>query len=85
MLKYTLKIEGMRCGMCEAHINDVVRREIKKASKVSSSAAKAQTTFVVDEPINEEALKKAIAATGYTLEAVSHEDYVKKGLFGFRH
>lgn len=84
MLKYTLNIEGMRCGMCEAHINDVIRREVKKASKVSSSAGKGISTFVVDVPIDEEALEKAIAATGYTMTGSSHEEYVKKGLFGFR-
>lgn len=26
MLKITLEVEGMRCGMCETHVNDVVRR-----------------------------------------------------------
>ena len=23
MLKITLEVEGMRCGMCETHVNDV--------------------------------------------------------------
>ena len=27
MIKITIQIEGMQCGMCEAHINDVMRRE----------------------------------------------------------
>ena len=26
MLKITLEVEGMHCGMCETHVNDVVRR-----------------------------------------------------------
>lgn len=26
MVKITLDIEGMACGMCEAHVNDAVRR-----------------------------------------------------------
>ena len=26
MLKYTLKVDGMACGMCEAHVNDAVRK-----------------------------------------------------------
>ena len=25
MWKYTLRVEGMMCGMCEAHVNDAVR------------------------------------------------------------
>ena len=26
MIKTTLKIDGMMCGMCEAHMNDVISR-----------------------------------------------------------
>ena len=26
MIKYTLAVDGMMCGMCEAHVNDAVRR-----------------------------------------------------------
>lgn len=25
MVKITVRVEGMACGMCEAHINEVVR------------------------------------------------------------
>ena len=40
MIKTTLKIEGMMCSMCEAHINDVIRKAVPGAKKVSSSHAK---------------------------------------------
>ena len=33
MLKTTLKIDGMMCAMCEAHIKDVIRRTIPLAKK----------------------------------------------------
>lgn len=36
MQKITLKIDGMMCGMCESHINDVIRRTFP-VKKVSSS------------------------------------------------
>ena len=26
MIRTTVKVDGMMCGMCEAHINDAVRR-----------------------------------------------------------
>ena len=29
MIKTTLKIDGMMCGMCEAHMNDVIRKNFK--------------------------------------------------------
>ena len=37
MIKTTLKIDGMMCGMCEAHMNDVIRKNFK-VKKVTSSA-----------------------------------------------
>lgn len=29
MIKTTLKIDGMMCGMCESHMNDVIRKNFK--------------------------------------------------------
>ena len=40
MLKITLEVEGMHCGMCETHVNDVVRR-VDGVKKVKSSHARA--------------------------------------------
>jgi ATP-binding cassette subfamily B protein len=31
MIKTTLKIDGMMCSMCEAHINDVIRKTVPGA------------------------------------------------------
>ena len=39
MIKTTIGIDGMMCGMCESHINDVIRREFK-VKKVSSAHTK---------------------------------------------
>ena len=39
MLKIVLEVEGMRCGMCETHVNDVVRR-VDGVKKVKSSHAR---------------------------------------------
>ncbi len=27
MIQITLEIDGMMCGMCEAHVNDAVRKK----------------------------------------------------------
>lgn len=87
MLKYTLGIKGMQCGMCESHINDTVRKSVPAAKKVSSSHTKGMTTFIADEfAVDEDALRKAIAETGYEMTSISSEPYKeKKGLFGFLH
>lgn len=82
MNKVTLKIDGMMCGMCEAHINDTIRKTIPEAKKVSSSFRKGESTFLYEGNIDEEKLKEAIKETGYELQSLSSEPYAKKwGLF----
>lgn len=80
MVKITLKIDGMACGMCESHINDTIRRNFD-VKKVSSSHSKGITEIIAPNPLDEELLKKSIGETGYTLVSLSTEPYVKKGLF----
>ncbi len=82
MKKITVKIDGMMCGMCEAHIRDTVRRAFPDAKKVSASRKSGEATFLSDGAVDEEALKKAITDTGYTFVSVSSEEYKKRGLFG---
>ena len=83
MVKIILDVEGMACGMCGAHVNDAVRRAFP-VKKVSSSHAKGKTEIISDTPLDEEKLKAAVSATGYTVSAVKTEPYEKKGfsLFG---
>ena len=82
MTETTVKINGMMCGMCESHINDVIRNTFK-INKVSSSHSKGEAVILSDEPLDEEKLKSAITATGYDVTAVTTKPYEKKGLFGF--
>jgi copper chaperone CopZ len=81
MLKTTLKIDGMMCAMCEAHIKDVIRRTIPLAKKVSASCVKGEAGFLTEAAVDEGLLKNAIAATGYRCLAVTTESYEKKGWF----
>ena len=30
MLKITLGVDGMMCGMCESHVNDAVRKALSR-------------------------------------------------------
>ena len=48
MTKTILKIDGMMCGMCEAHVNDAIRKIIPNAQKVKSSHTKGKSSFVTD-------------------------------------
>ena len=72
MIRITLKIEGMACGMCESYINDAVRRAFK-VRKVSSSRSKKQTVILTESEIPEDALRKIIGATGYELISIQTE------------
>ena len=81
MWKYTVQVEGMMCGMCESHVNDAVRKAFS-VKKVSSSHSKNETMVIVENEIDEEALKSAIAETGYDVKGITKEPY-KKRLFGW--
>ena len=41
MQQYTLKIDGMMCGMCESHVNESIRNAFS-VKKVTSSQAKGE-------------------------------------------
>ena len=82
MYKVIAKIEGMMCGMCEAHIADTIRRAFPNAKKVSASRKQGEATFLSEREIDRETIKKAIEETGHTFVSASVEPYVKRGLFG---
>lgn len=83
MIKTTLKIDGMMCGMCEAHINDVIRKVVPDAQNVKSSHTKGESTFISEQAPDENKIIAAVAETGYTVQSVNTEPYTKKflGLF----
>ncbi len=83
MYKTTLKIDGMMCGMCEAHVNDEIRKTVPDAKKVTSSHSKGESSFISEEVPPVGALKEAIDKTGYTVVSAKTEPYEKKrfGLF----
>lgn len=76
MVETILKVQGMMCGMCESHINEVVH-------KVSSSHTRGETVIVSEQALDIESLKQAIAATGYAVTGAETRPYEKKGFFAF--
>ena len=82
MIQTTIKVSGVACSMCEAHINDTIRGAFS-VEKVSSSHSKGETVIVSKEPLDENALRAAIDATGYTAGEIRVAPYEKKGLFSF--
>ena len=81
MIQYTIAVEGMACSMCEAHINDAVRKAFP-VKKVTSSRSKKETAVLTETELDEDALRAAISATGYEVGEIRKEPWAKKGLFG---
>lgn len=79
MIKTILKIDGMMCGMCEAHMNDAVRNAFK-VKKVNSSHSKGETEIISENALDEAMLRETVEKTGYKLLDISSEPYEKKGL-----
>ena len=59
MFRTVVKIDGMMCGMCEAHINDAIRRNFN-VKKVKSSHSKGETVIESETEPDAAALKRAI-------------------------
>jgi len=69
-MEYNVKVEGMMCGMCEAHVNDAIRNNFN-VKKVKSSHKKGLTTIKAASEIDTEKLKEIIKNEGYTVTEIS--------------
>ena len=84
MIKTTVKVDGMMCGMCESHVNDAVRNAIE-VKKVSSSHKKGTTEILTEQPVDEEKVKSAIEATGYKVLGITTGEAEEKKGFSLFH
>ena len=69
MEKTIVKIDGMMCSMCEAHINDAIRRNFDVV-KVKSNRKKKETIIESKLPLDHNKIKEVIDETGYTFLGV---------------
>ena len=53
MVETILRVDGMMCGMCESHINDVVRKTAR-VNKVTPSHTKGETVIISEQPVDVE-------------------------------
>lgn len=83
MVKVVAKVEGMACGMCEAHVNEAIKKAFV-VKEVTSSHKDNVTEIVAEAPIDEAKIKEVIEEEGYTVTGVTTEEYKKKrfSLFG---
>lgn len=81
MIKTTVEISGMACGMCEAHVNDAIRAAFP-VKKVRSSRAKGETVVLSEAPLDANKLRRVIQSTGYVMLGMREETAVRPSLFG---
>ena len=72
-----MEVNGMMCGMCEAHVNDAIRKAFP-VKKVNSSRSKNQTVILSETELDTEAVMNAIRSTGYEVGTIQKEPYKKK-------
>ena len=78
MIKTTVKIDGMMCGMCEAHISDLIRKTLSDAKKVYVSRRKGEASFLTEKEPDVSILAEAITSMGYTCISTESVEYKKK-------
>ena len=79
MIRTTVQVSGMACGMCEAHVNDAVRSAFP-VKKVGSSRIRGETVIESETPLDHEKLRQVINNTGYLMLSASEEEMTKKSL-----
>ena len=79
MMKTTVVIDGMMCGMCESHINEAIRKALN-VKKVSASRKKKEAVILSEDSLDPVLLEETIRQTGYTPGEIHTEEYERKSL-----
>ena len=74
MNKYVLKINGMRCGMCEAHVENEIRKSIN-VKKVKASHIKSELIVITKLELEENDFRNVLDKTGYEIKSYNDEFY----------
>ena len=82
MNKYVLGIDGMGCGMCEMHVEDTIRKNIK-VKKVKASHIKNVAVVFTEDNLAEEDFKNILDPTGYRIISFERLPAIKKW-YGWR-
>ncbi len=71
---YKLEIPDMRCGMCELHIEDTIRKAFQ-VKKVVANRHKNLATIYTNESLDMNSLREAIEKTGYKVLNIEIEEH----------
>ena len=86
MNQVTLKVDGMMCGMCEAHVCDAIRKVCGEKAKVTASHTDGTAVVVMEGVPDVARIKHAVKETGYQVQEITVAPYEKKrfSLFGHK-
>ncbi len=82
MNKYILGIDGMRCGMCEMHVEEAIKKVIS-AKRVAASHINKNVVIITEENLDEYDFEKALKETGYRITSFKRDVPVKRW-YGWR-
>ena len=77
MYKTIMDVEGMMCGNCEKHMNEMIQEKFD-VKEVTSSHKKAETQSISEEKLDEDKLKAEVDEIGYKVIEIEVEPYEKK-------
>ena len=80
MVKITVKIEGLKCPMCEAHVVECIKKNFKVKS-VTASHKDGEAVIEAAESIDRDTLWSEIEKTGYKVVEITEETLAKKVFF----
>lgn len=83
-IETTVRIDGMACGMCEAHVCDALRT-ILPGYRISASHGRGTATLIGDAAPDENTVRTALDGTGYRVLGIESAPHRRRGLFGFGH
>ena len=72
MIKTTINIEGMMCGMCEKHMNDAISEGFT-VQEVTSSRDENQTVVISERSLDSDTVKQIVADTCFEFKGISEE------------
>lgn len=79
MNKYIFSIDGMKCGVCEMHVEDAIRKNLK-AIKIKANHIHNSLVVICEDNLVEEDFEHMLAPTGYRITSFERTIAVKKFL-----
>lgn len=82
MNKYLIGINGMKCGMCEVHIEETIDKALK-VKRVKANRNKNLLTVITEDNLSVDDFHRILDDTGYQITSFERTLPMKR-LFGWR-